>query len=196
MAVGPNRLLGSILMRRNTSIFCVGLIVAAVAACIQAPEPPPPPAIPVMASTQLPSIANTRRISAAQPICTAGDENSFVNAISILNPTYNPNTALGQYQPPSNYVVAQFDPDKNAGITADLKQAFKNAPSWFQTRLCSLNGIYLNPAGCANGATYVDDKYQCNGATDAIMQGAWGFRSFQANASDKGSTYISIPARL
>jgi hypothetical protein len=77
-------------------------------------------------------------------------------------------------------------------IVADLKNAYTNAPPFFQRQLCLLDGVYLNPTGCGNGGVN-----SCNSlASGAIFGSSWGFRSGYPRASDNGRRYIAVSAGL
>ena len=181
-------------MGRYAWILCAGLVAAANVGCAQVENTPAPPPDVVLGHAKL---ADIRLADAKCP-----DNTDFTAKIYILNSNYKPNpTNPGQYTPPFKpaNVLEPFNSNKNATMTQDLNDAFNKAPNWFRAHLCSLSGIYISPAGCANFST---NNYQCQGMQGSIMKGAWGFRSFYNRGNpaspnyDLGNRYISVPARL
>jgi len=171
-------------MTRYALTLCAGILTLAVTACVPptpiAPPAPQPPAPPRVAAV----------------ICTPGDVNSFIQAIHVLEPSYNPNTNPANYEPPYRH-SSPFDRNLNPDLTTDLENAFRSAPFTFQQNLCNLHGVYISPAACSNKSTYTRDGYRCNAlSTTSVMENAWGFRSFHVNAEDLGNRYIAISARL
>jgi len=123
--------------------------------------------------------------------CTPGNGDSFVNAIGVLNANYNPNRNGANYSPPTVNSIP-FDRQRNLNITNDLKNAFEQAPLFFQQHLCNLDGVFISPANCAAGS----DAYNCIPKSTSVMTGAWGFRSHNHSHPDFGNKYISISAAL
>jgi hypothetical protein len=171
--------LGRTLMIRNALKLSAGILAAACFGC----APPPPPVAPAAAGA---------RSVAASGICTAGDAQSFVNAIGVLSASYDPNLSGAHYKPPSGS-SSPFQSASNSNITNDLTNAFSNAPLSFQQYLCGLNGIYISPAACPNS-----NAYNCNvpSTSEVAFSGAWGFRSRAPNATDLGYRYVAISAAL
>ena len=127
-------------------------------------------------------------------ICDGATASSFLAAINVLVSTYDPQENGAKYVPPTmTGYSAPFDQKQNAAITNDLSDAFTNAPDFFKTDICNLNGIYISPAECVTGT----DAYKCT-PTDtgagANFGGAWGLRS--RSNQDRGKKYISISSAL
>jgi hypothetical protein len=127
-------------------------------------------------------------------ICDGATAASFIAAIDVLVPTYDPQENGDNYQPPTtNGYASAFNRATNSAITDDLTNAFTNAPEFFKTDICKLSGIYISPADCSSATT----AYNCT-ATDsgayANFTGAWGLRS--RAQTDRRSKYISISAAL
>src|SRR5437660_1736117 len=102
--------LGRTLMIRRALFRSTGLLAVACLAAIAA--------IPV-AHAALPA--------RPAPVCDPRDVSTFIAAVRVLDPSYNPNVPPGLYQPPDQYAT-QFDSRINANITNDLTNAFVNAP--------------------------------------------------------------------
>jgi hypothetical protein len=147
------------------------------------------PAIACLALIAFAPIPNAALAQPVSPICSPGNADSFVSALRVLTFSYDPKRNGANYKPPFGN-SAPFDAAANPSITDDLKNAFNNAPPFFQAHLCGLNGIYISPAQCANR-----DAYNCTSSpTGTVFNGGWGFRS--RSRKDLGSTYISISAAL
>src|ERR1700693_4079869 len=153
-------------MMRNALILCAGFLVAICLGCGSAK---------------------------ATQICDGSTAQSFLMAVYVLPPGYDPQENGNKYDPPTNYAI-QFQPANNSAITSDLTAAFNYAPDFFKNNLCNLSGIYITTGDCSNG-----NAYNCS-APDAITDGsevfddAWGFRS--RSHKDLGNKYIAISAAL
>jgi hypothetical protein len=155
-------------MIRSAIPVAAAILTAACFACAPAAAPPPPGSI---AAGTLPS----------GQICAAGDPQSFINAIQLLDANSRPNGNT----PPTGQPYSWPRP-----ISDDLRNAFSSAPLAFQQRLCRLNGIFINASGCPG-----NDPTRCSFPnTSAVFSGSWGYRS--RAAADGGKTYVAISAGL
>jgi len=83
----------------------------------------------------------------------------------------------------------------NADIQSDLTGAFNSAPA-LQPKLCGLDGIFIDPTGCARpspGSSY--DPNTCTLTDDQIADQSWGLRIFKSGP-DFGKRYIAISLGL
>jgi len=172
-------------MPRSALVLGAGLLTAASFACVPDVQMRAP--LPVLGSraTVMPAVLTSRSY--------CSDADSFFQRVAVLKAGYNPNIPPGQYVPPT--LAPASGPANNpynlrTEIVNDLKAAYANAPPFFKTQLCRLDGVYLNSTGCANG-----DVNNCVFSGD-IFSTSWGFRSRYPAAPDNGSRYIAISAGL
>ena len=149
-------------MLRVALVAVAGLLVAISFACV-----PPPNAPPTL------GVAAARVRLNAVPTCSS-DGKPFLSHVQLLSSGYDPGKNFSGSAPG----IAGTPIDPNSLYAAALQNAFAFAPPQLQTRLCNLNGIYVN------------GPVSCN--TTACLSGAWGYRAFNANSQK----YIAIPAAL
>jgi hypothetical protein len=99
------------------------------------------------------------------------------------------------------FLSLPYDPKSNTAPSAgaaiptdvwtDLQAAFAIATG-FQTQLCALNGIFINPAGC----TKPDDPTTCVSSPMVIANNGWGVRQYDPNNGNILGRYIALPLGL
>jgi hypothetical protein len=104
------------------------------------------------------------------------------------------------YDPTSNTAPTSDDltlHPVNPVVQTDLATAFATVPS-FQTQLCSLNGVFIDPSGCADpgpGNTY--DPTTCNLQGKEVADHSWGLRIYNTGSGpNPGPRYIGISLGL
>jgi len=110
-------------MTRSILLLAVGLLAAALFACVQVQAPPPPP------QTQL----------AACPFSAS--------SVRVLAPGYDPSS--GTYSPPGQNL--QAGATLSPQMVNDINQAFSNAPQAVQNDICALSGIFIDTSSCQGG---------------------------------------------
>jgi hypothetical protein len=165
-------------MAHRVLVGCLGILAAVAVACV--------PAVSVPRPAESSRHVHMKPRVAGQ-ICD-GTADSFIQAIQLLNTSYDPAPGHGAYTPPpgSNFPWLP-DPSAADPIRDDLKQAFANAPQFFKNFLCGLNGVYIDSSQCTG-----KDPRKCGGP--AYFDRAWGFRS--RHQTDLGFRYIAISATL
>ena len=148
-------------MIRSALILSAGILAAACFACVLPPPAPPPPP-PPQAALPLATPTGTRALS------TCAGLNVYLIDASASAP-YSPDTLI----PPKTVANGTIPP----AAAADLQQAFSIAPDFFQQKLCSLTGIYIDPSPCLNA----DVGGSCS----------WGFRDPKT-----GNEYVGLSASL
>jgi hypothetical protein len=142
-------------MVRTALLVGASVIAAACVACTPKPQPLPP------------SVWSTEH-RALPPRCT--DEDSFIKSVHFLQPDYGP----------SNFAEPPVTDEPLPGVVeADLRSAFRIAPTFFQRDVCALDGVFINRTNCDNG-----------NLGDLCFDESWGFRS--PNDPNKGKRYIAI----
>jgi hypothetical protein len=154
-------------VKLSARLLCLATLIAGCGACaVVPPQPEPGP----MASFP------------GSPICTVGDADSFVAAVKVLRPDYNPEA--NTYSSPIDNTIDTTLPNN---IRNDLRNAFNNAPDFFQRHLCDLNGIYITLAGCSGGLN------NCSVGPATLLGNSWGFRETR---SPEKRRYVAISAGL
>ena len=106
-------------------------------------------------------------------VCTDG----VLNPVPFLKVPFYPKEPFDQ-RPEADSAPA------NPEIQSDLTAAFRTAPAFFKTQLCSLQGVYIDPTGCTG-----HDPSTCGSLSDAdIADLSWGFR----NTAKEGFIAISL----
>jgi hypothetical protein len=133
------------------------------------------------------AIAGTVLFACAPPtaaqVCTGGN----------LNPV--PFVAT-PYAPATNATPTAQNRPINDDVQTDLAGAFAAASHTFQTQLCNLDGIFVDPSGCADpgsGNTY--DPTTCNNNGALITDYSWGLRIYPLNPGS-GKRYIGLSLGL
>src|SRR5262245_42751810 len=147
-------------MKPSVLFMTAGILVLTLSACPPLPTPPPGASFAPPVTAQ---------------VC---DANGNLNDIPFLAP-FMPKEPFDQSPQAAS---AQIDRD----IQADLTDAFNTAPPFFRKQLCSLKGIFINPAGCSNY-----DPRTCSLSDDQIADNSWGFRQ-----QPSGNRYIAISLGL
>jgi hypothetical protein len=115
-------------------------------------------------------------LAASWPLAVCNASNFAAN-VTILSAGFDP--TAHPYVPPSGSTRPGWI------IQQDLQDAFSNAPAVVQNHLCTLSGgVFINPGSCSTAP--------CNAG--GLFANSWGFRSRQG--TDKGRTYVAIPAQL
>jgi hypothetical protein len=130
-------------MIRAALLLCAGLLTAMCIACAAPPQPVAGGGVPVALTTW--------------PLASC-DARTFADSVRTLPDSFDPTHT--DTDPPQGGVLDQ-------DIHDDLQTAFGAAPSFLQTRLCGLNGVYVTPTA------------------------SWGYR----NSVNK-QRYVAIPAAL
>jgi hypothetical protein len=174
-------------MIRSARFLGAGLLAAAFFACVPGVQTRPPLLMLGSRATVIPAVLTSNSY--------CSDADSFFQRVAVLTAGYDPNVPPGRYVPPTLQQPPAGAPANNPynlrkEIVDDLKQAYANAPLFFKTQLCLLDGVYLNSTGCVNG-----DVSNCIFSGD-IFGTSWGFRSRYPAATDNGSRYIAISAGL
>jgi len=147
-------------MKTINLILVVGLVALVGFACVpQPPSPPPPAPAPLIAQ-----------------VC---DANGALKPVPFLAGSFTPGPPYDQTPQPDSALV-------NPEIESDLTAAFNAAPQFFKDRLCKLNGIFINRAGC-NG----NEPNTCNLSDGDVANNSWGFRKYPS-----GERYIAISLGL
>ena len=135
------------------------------------------------------AIAGPALIACARPapaqVCTGGN----LNPVPFLTTPYLPATNA------TPTAQIQFRP-VNSDVQMDLAAAFAAASTDFQDKLCKLDGIFIDPSGCADpgqGNTY--DPTTCNLSGALITGYSWGLRIYPPN-SDAKKRYIGLSLGL
>lgn len=153
-------------MIRSALILAAGLLAAACFACAPPPPPPPPPPAPVAAMNVMPGRSSGRALDCVgKPFAE--------NVLLLDNSTFHGPAAVSpNYTPPSGTLLTNSDRDKV--IKSDLQKAYDIAPPFFQTQLCQLDGIFIDP-----GRSY-----------------SWGYRENKDNQDPLMRKYIGLSAAL
>jgi hypothetical protein len=136
------------------------------------------------------AIAGPALFACARPapaeVCTSGN----LNPVPFVATPYAPATnATPTAQTLQNRPV-------NSDVQMDLAAAFAAAGTDFRTKLCGLNGIFIDPSGCTDpspGNTY--DPATCNLSGALITGSSWGLRTYSPNPSP-GERYIGLSLGL
>jgi hypothetical protein len=157
------------MLMKLTALFPVtGIIGLALFAC----APPAPPAPPVQAATA----------------SACSDARTALNPVSFLVMGYDPKS---NSTPPADPVAIQKD------ITSDLQNAFSAAPPSFQTQLCGLSGIFIDPTGCMRTNTNSPyDPTTCNASPVAIGSHSWGMRQYDPSNNGVLGKYVALSLGL
>lgn len=120
-------------------------------------------------------------------VCTGGGN---LNPVPFVATPYAPATnATPGAQPFQNRPV-------NSDVQTDLAAAFAAASANFRTALCKLDGIFVDPSGCADpgpGNTY--DPTTCNLSGALIAGYSWGLRIYSPNPNS-GMRYLGLSLAL
>ncbi len=122
--------------------------------------------------------------AAVAQVCT----NGILNNVAFVTTPYAPATNATP-QADQNHPI-------NSDVQKDLAAAFAAASSDFQTKLCNLAGIFIDPSGCADpgpGNTYDPTTCDLNGAL--ITGYSWGLRTYSPNPSP-GERYVGLSLGL
>jgi hypothetical protein len=149
-------------MRLGALILITGIIGLAFFAC--APTPPTVVSAPVRATTSA---------------CTG----NALNPVPFLLIPFNPG-ANQTPMPDPHYAIPN-------DVKLDITAAFNLAPA-FQTALCGLNGIFIDPTGCGT-APYNPKNCTLNDAE--IADNSWGLRTYNADGSI-GGRYVALSLGL
>jgi hypothetical protein len=140
-------------MIRNALIPFAGILAATCFACVQIPPAPPP----------------SGQAHLTDATCSS-DGSTFISHVFLLSDNWNPGPGGGSKPPSAPYTGT-------GPVRDDLNTAFANAPPWSQNHLCSLTGIYLNPASGSQ-----------------IFNDSWGFRKKKGASGEE--TYVGISLGL
>jgi hypothetical protein len=136
------------------------------------------------------AIAGLALVAGARPapaqVCTSGN----LNPVPFVATPYAPATNTT----PTAQTL-QIRP-VNSDVQNDVAKAFAAASTDFQYKLCGLDGIFIDPSGCADpgsGNTY--DPTTCN-LNGALIAGySWGLRTYPPNPLSK-KRYIALSLGL
>jgi hypothetical protein len=148
------------LIKLSALIVTAGIITLVLSACPPlppAPAPPPPPTL-------------------AAQVC---DAKGALIPVPFLAGSFRPEPPFDQSPQPD---PAQVNPE----IESDLTAAFNAAPQFFKDRLCKLNGIFINRAGCSG-----NEPNTCYLSDRDVANNSWGFRKYPS-----GERYIAISLGL
>lgn len=161
-------------MKHSALILVAGTVASVLSAC-NPPAPPPP--------VQTSGGPGT----AAAQVCTNTNGTLALSNVPFLSPPF---TASANQTP-----TAAKTPI-NSNVQSDLAAAFSVAPAPFKTALCGLDGIFIDPTGCAPPAgpnSY--DPTTCSLTDGQIANNSWGLRTYPPNASP-GKRYIALSLGL
>ncbi len=174
-------------MKPSALIAIIGIATSALFACVQPPPPgpPPPPGAKI----------------AAGPLCTSVGGITTLK-ISVLTPGFNPmdyypadpnSTPAGYNGPPIDDTVSVA----NSAMADDFSKAFAIAPPFFQTQLCNLDGVFIDPTGCSGfGNSNVCTDLQGNRLGNSqIISASWGFRETPPLFPQQSSFPLGHPSR-
>ena len=133
-------------------------------------------------------IAGPALLACARPapaqVCTGGNLNPVPFVLKPYAPATNATPQTDQNHP------------SNSDVQKDLAAAFAAAGTDFHSKLCGLDGIFIDPAGSADpgpGNTY--DPTTCNLSGALITGYSWGVRTYSPNP-DPGMRYIGLSLGL
>jgi hypothetical protein len=139
------------------------------------------------AAIDAPALFACARPAAAQSqICT----DDFLNPVPFV---------VTPYAPATNTTPTAQTPQKrpvNSDVQMDVAAAFLAASSDFRSKICGLDGIFIDPSGCADpgpGNTY--DPTTCKLSGTLITGYSWGLRTYSPNSSP-GKRYIGLSLGL
>lgn len=132
------------------------------------------------------AIAGPALFACARPapaqVCTAGN----LNSVPFVTTPYAPATNATP--------IAQTRPVNN-DVQMDLAAAFAAAGPSFQSALCGLDGIFIDPTGCQDpGSGNPYDPNTCNLGGALIAGYSWGLRTYPPNPLTK--RYIGLSLAL
>jgi hypothetical protein len=130
-------------------------------------------------------------VSAPAPATTSACTGGALNKVPFLQSGFDPRSNSTP-QPDA----AAIPPD----VWTDLQNAFSIAPPSFQQQLCSVNGIFINPAGCTrsnpNDPTSPYDPNKCNLSPMAVGNNSWGMRQYDPNSGAILGRYVALSLGL
>jgi hypothetical protein len=148
-------------MKSSTLILIAGVIALALFACNQPATPLPQPGGPA---------------PQASPVC---DAQGGLRPVPFVMLPFDPT----QNQTPTTSTMVDND------VQTDLNAAFSMAAG-FQTALCGLDGIFIDPTGCST-----HDPHSCALTPAQIADNSWGLRTYPQN-SLPGKRYIGLSLGL
>jgi hypothetical protein len=138
------------------------------------------------------AIAGPALLACGQPalaqvqVCTSGSLNPVPFVVTPYAPATNtaPTAQTFQSRPVIN------------DVQTDLANAFAAASTDFKYKLCGLNGIFIDPSGCADpGPGNPYDPTTCNLSGALIAGFSWGLRTYPPNPSPR-KRYIGLSLGL
>jgi hypothetical protein len=100
------------------------------------------------------------------------------------------------YAPATNATPTAQNRPVNNDVQTDLANAFAAAGPDFQYKLCGLDGIFIDPSGCADpGTVNTYDPTTCNLSGALITGYSWGLRTYPPNPLP-GKRYIGLSLGL
>jgi len=97
-------------------------------------------------------------------LCTTSGGKTTISATILGSTSFDPNAS--PYVDPST--LTNTVPTNS---TVSIQGAYNIAPSFFQTQLCNLDGIYFDPKDCTNG-----DGNNCTVSNATPAGDSWGYR--------------------